>query len=236
MLLTGLLRSYNEEDNIELCLDCLLLFCDQVVISDGGSTDRTWERTLVYGDRVVWLDYPGGSMGNAGHWNHTADQLNFALPHCKGDWIILQDVDQVYCERVQAHLREELEKTTADAYVMYCIHMLNDEDHFIKEVGVGPTTIRLWRHRPELRFKGAIHSSHMSHVQWKNLRTYRGARFHYGCMTAEMERAKAVERHKAVPSDDVYKRIVAEPPIRTPALIPWWRCDPDCITCWMEDR
>jgi glycosyltransferase involved in cell wall biosynthesis len=235
VLLTGLLRSYNEEVYMEPCLNCLLKFCDEVVISDGGSTDRTKEIATSF-DRVTWLDYLGGSVSEYGHWNHTAEQLNFALPHCRGRWIILQDVDQVYCERVQKHLRRELKVSPHDAYVMYGIHFLGDTDHYIKELAVGPGMARLWRNGPERKFKGVIHSSHLSYLEWNNLGLFRGSRFHYGYISTELEMKKARERSAAVPDNQVYATVLGTPYSRTPVAIPWERCDPDCKTCWMEGK
>ena len=233
MLLTGLLRSYNEEAYMGMCLECLFEFCDEVVISDGGSTDRTKKIATSF-DKVTWLDYPGGSVSDQGHWNHTANQLNFALPHCHGEWIILQDVDQVYCERAKKHLREELEVSPHDAYVMYCIHYLGDTNHYIKEAGVGPSMVRLWRNGLDRRFTGMVHSSHLSYLKWNSLATFQGARFHYGNISTEVAMRKAMERSAAMPEDPVYRRVIAHHP-RTPAPIPWERCDPDCERCWMED-
>ncbi|MHA2432889.1 MAG: glycosyltransferase [Candidatus Thorarchaeota archaeon] len=236
MLLSGLLRSYNEESNMARCLQCLFEFCDEVVISDGGSTDRTEEIARGFGSKVVWLDFKGRNVAASGHWDHTADQLNFALSHCQGEWIILQDVDQTYCDRVKKHLRGELITTDNNAFSMFGIHFLGDDQHYIKELSVGPSTVRLWRNSPTIRFRGALHTSHLSYLAWgKKGGIFRGSRFHYGYISTEVEMNKAKERHMSFPDDAAYAQIVRNPPQRTPVLIPWWRCDPDCITCWMEE-
>jgi hypothetical protein len=83
----------DEEERLPACLESVA-FCDEIVVVDGGSTDRTIEVARAGGARVVeqpWLGF--------------AAQRNVALDHASGDWVLEIDAD----ERVSPLLRAEIE-------------------------------------------------------------------------------------------------------------------------------
>jgi glycosyltransferase involved in cell wall biosynthesis len=85
---------YNEEDNIGACLESLR-WCDEVVVVDSFSTDRTVEICRQYTNRVFqreWLGY--------------RDQKAFAHSQTTMDWVLVLDSD----EQVPAELREEIQR------------------------------------------------------------------------------------------------------------------------------
>ncbi|HRY91130.1 MAG TPA: glycosyltransferase, partial [Candidatus Gracilibacteria bacterium] len=68
----------NEQDNIARALKSLLSFCDEIILVDTGSTDKTKEIALNYTDKIFdfkWVDDFSAAR-------------NFALSKCTGDWII----------------------------------------------------------------------------------------------------------------------------------------------------
>jgi Glycosyl transferase family 2 len=83
----------DEEERLPACL-ASVAFCDEIVVVDGGSTDRTIDVARARGARVVeqaWLGF--------------AAQRNVALDHATGDWVLEIDAD----ERVSPALRTEIE-------------------------------------------------------------------------------------------------------------------------------
>jgi glycosyltransferase involved in cell wall biosynthesis len=74
-------------------------FCDEVVVVDSGSRDRTVELARAAGARVIEHDWPGFGA-----------QRNLALDNATSDWILEIDAD----ERITPQLRAEIEAFLAD--------------------------------------------------------------------------------------------------------------------------
>lgn len=94
-MLSGVVLTKNEGKNIEECLKAFS-FCDEILVIDDFSTDKTVELGKKAGARVFkrHLD------------NDFAAQRNFALEKTKGDWVLFVDAD----ERVDKKLASEIEK------------------------------------------------------------------------------------------------------------------------------
>jgi hypothetical protein len=80
--------------------DCLasLRFCDEVIVVDSGSRDRTRELAAAAGAKVFENPWPGFAI-----------QRNFALDRAAGDWVLEIDAD----ERVSPELAAEIEALLA---------------------------------------------------------------------------------------------------------------------------
>ena len=57
--ISGTIITYNEEDHIEACIDSLRRVCDDVLVVDSLSTDRTCEIARAAGARVLLQEYLG---------------------------------------------------------------------------------------------------------------------------------------------------------------------------------
>jgi glycosyltransferase involved in cell wall biosynthesis len=86
---------FNEEKAIGACLDSLR-WCDEIVVVDSFSTDRTVEICRQYTERVVQRNWAG-----------YRDQKAFAHSLATKDWVLLVDSD----ERVPPDLRDEINLT-----------------------------------------------------------------------------------------------------------------------------
>jgi len=89
----------NEEDNIQRCLDALR-WCDQIVLVDSGSTDRTLDLVKRF-PRIKLLHRP---------FDTYVRQKNYALDHCDHDWVLSVDADEV----LTPQLTEEIENLPFD--------------------------------------------------------------------------------------------------------------------------
>jgi glycosyltransferase involved in cell wall biosynthesis len=83
----------NEEDRLGACLDSVD-WCDEVLVVDSHSTDRTRDLAAARGARVIERDWPG----------HVA-QKEFAVRAARHDWVFCIDAD----ERVSSELRTAIE-------------------------------------------------------------------------------------------------------------------------------
>lgn len=82
----------NEEVNIQECLETVD-WAEEIVVVDGGSSDRTIEIARKFADTVIINQWPG-----------YAAQKQLALDHCHHEWVLSLDAD----ERVTPNLRDEL--------------------------------------------------------------------------------------------------------------------------------
>jgi len=90
---SAVLIAQNEENNIQAALQSVA-FCEERVVVDSGSTDRTRELAEAAGARVI-LNSP---------WPGFVAQRNFAVERARHDWILALDAD----ERITPALREEI--------------------------------------------------------------------------------------------------------------------------------
>lgn len=96
MKLSVAIATFNEEGNIKDCLDSVKDIADQIVIVDGGSTDKTVEIAQSFGAKVEVRDNPPNF--------HINKQRSFDLS--SGEWILYLDAD----ERVSRELAKEIVK------------------------------------------------------------------------------------------------------------------------------
>ncbi len=95
---SAIVTTFNEERHIAECLESLL-WCDEVLVVDSFSTDRTPEIARSYPEvRFLQRTYYG-----------SASQKNWAMDQAKHDWILILDAD----ERITPALRAELEEVLA---------------------------------------------------------------------------------------------------------------------------
>jgi glycosyltransferase involved in cell wall biosynthesis len=90
------LATFNEENNLEQCLESVKDLADEIVIVDGSSTDKTVEIARRFGARVTIKDNPP-----IFHINKQK-----ALDLASKEWILQLDAD----ERVSPELKEEIKK------------------------------------------------------------------------------------------------------------------------------
>ena len=81
--ISGAIITYNEEDHIEACIASLLRVCDEVVVVDSLSTDRTCELARAAGARVVSQKYLGEGR-----------QRGITEKEAAHDWILAPAADE----------------------------------------------------------------------------------------------------------------------------------------------
>jgi len=96
---SALIIAFNEERNIRACIESVA-WCDEIIVVDSESTDRTRELAAAAGARVVIRPWPGH-----------VEQKNAALELATQDWCFSLDAD----ERCTPGLRDEIQAALAAA-------------------------------------------------------------------------------------------------------------------------
>ena len=94
-MISGLILVQNNERTITLVLDQLTSLTDEVVVVDGGSSDRTPEIARAY-NKVRFFERPFG--------DNFAAQRNYAIDQAKGDWILSMDSDELLGPQFKRYL------------------------------------------------------------------------------------------------------------------------------------
>ncbi|MBI5663598.1 MAG: glycosyltransferase family 2 protein, partial [Nitrospirae bacterium] len=139
----------NEEKNIERALSSCC-FADEIVIVDGGSTDRTLDILKAY-DKVVLIQRP---------WeNHFGRQRQVSLDHCTGDWVIRLDTDEAFSMEFEKKIRSLLSSAPADVvgYRIRQCNLVGNEKFYSKTYDDHEKIARIWRNLPGIRWEGHIH-------------------------------------------------------------------------------
>ena len=107
MKITATIITLDEERNIARAIESLRC-CDEILILDSGSTDRTVELATNLGARVI----------EAG-WRGYAGQKNWAAEQAAHEWILSLDADEALSEALEAEIWN-LKKSGPrfDAYTM----------------------------------------------------------------------------------------------------------------------
>jgi glycosyltransferase involved in cell wall biosynthesis len=109
MNVSGLIIAYNEEKNIQEVLECFD-FCDEIIIVDSFSTDKTLE---------IAEKFPNVKIIQNKFEDFTK-QRNLALDTAKNDWVLFLDGDERITPELRKEIIEELNKPEQkDAYYFY---------------------------------------------------------------------------------------------------------------------
>lgn len=133
--ISGVVITYNEERNIERCLQSLHGICDEIVVVDSFSTDRTKEICEQFEVRFIENTFKGH-----------IEQKNFAMHQASHDYVLSLDADEALSAELQKAVTAVKQNWTHDAhrfnrFTNYC-------GQWIKHSGWYPDTkTRLWDRR-----------------------------------------------------------------------------------------
>jgi glycosyltransferase involved in cell wall biosynthesis len=169
----------NEEHNIGDCLRSAAGLCDEVIVVDTGSTDRTREIATELGAKVfdfAWVDSFSAAR-------------NACLEHATGDWIFWLDAD----DRLDDENRRKLQALFSSlpdqnlCYSMKC-RCLPDAHGVVTEVD----HIRLFRRHPAIRWRYRVHEQILPAVRAAggDVRWADAVVFHTGYQDPDLRRRK----------------------------------------------
>ena len=141
--ISAIVIAKNEETMIKDCLESLS-FCNEVIVVDNGSTDKTKEIAESLRAKVYEIKT-----------NNFSDLRNFGLEKAEGDWVLYLDAD----ERIDSQLKEEILKAVNEsAHDFYFLKRRNyylgkNEWPFIEKMQ------RLFKKQSLSGWKGELHET-----------------------------------------------------------------------------
>ncbi len=144
--LSGAVVAQNNETTIGPVLDSLAPHCDEVVVVDGGSTDKTPEIAAARPKvRVIHHEFQG----------NLSVQKNFAFNQCRGDWILMIDTDELLGGKRVGWLRGLTRVPGLNWYSIprYWLVKKDGELHYLSERPYyRDRQLRLFRNLPGFRY------------------------------------------------------------------------------------
>lgn len=185
---TVCLVAQNEQDNLPRVLRSVQDLADEIVVVDGGSTDRTAEIARDHGAKVIQRPFT----------NH-ADQKNFAASCASYAWILLLDADEELSPELRASLQQW--KCGESEFAVYEMARLTWYlGAWIRHSRWYPDWQRRLYRRDKASFSGAIHSAIRYDGQIGRLQ---GNLLHYTIRTFSEHEAK-VEKYTTTVAREMF--------------------------------
>lgn len=111
--ISAALITFNEESNIARTLE-KLTWCDEIVVIDSNSTDKTKEICASFGAKVYSKEFNG-----------YGEQKRFLVEKCSFDWVLSVDADEVLTDELINEIQTEFskQKLTYKAYLLNRKHV-----------------------------------------------------------------------------------------------------------------
>jgi glycosyltransferase involved in cell wall biosynthesis len=204
MKISATIITFNEERNLPRAIESLRC-CDEILVVDSGSTDRTVEVAERFGARVL-----------EANWRGYAGQKNYASDMATHDWVLSLDADEALSEDLEGeiwHLKKN--GTSHDAYTMPRLAQYLGK--WILYSGWYPDRkIRLFD-RGKARWVGDY--VHESVVATGSVGELKGNLLHYTCGSLS-EHLKTMDRYTTLAAEELvahkkpvgYRQILLDPP------------------------
>jgi len=146
---SGCLITLNEQEYIGRCLDNFIELVDEVIIVDGGSTDRTLEIARGYPDvKIIHHPMP----------HDFSQQRNVYLREAGFEWILSIDADEVFEPALRSALPHLTGEKEFSSYWFPRKAFYKDTRHYLTSHNSYPDyQPRLFRNQPGVRYEGRIH-------------------------------------------------------------------------------
>lgn len=123
--------TFNEERDIERCLNSLIQVVDEIVVVDSYSTDNTEEICKKYNVRFMKKEFSGYGK-----------QKRFAVEQCKYDYVLSLDADEALSDELKTEILKLKENFDADGYIINRLNYYCGK--WLKHVFYPDRKLRLW--------------------------------------------------------------------------------------------
>lgn len=181
----------NEEDCIERCLKSLT-WCDEIVVIDSGSTDKTLEICSKYTEKVFHNDWPGYS-----------EQKKFALTKCTSDWVLNIDADEEVSEGLQDAIQKVLESKESKVKGYEINRVVYHLNYWWREGGWHPEYRLRLCHRKNTSWGGS--NIHEHAIVDGKVERLTGELYHYSFNNIA-EHVAIINKYSSLLSDEIIER------------------------------
>ncbi len=180
----------NEEDRIQKCIQSVK-FCDEILVVDSGSTDRTQEIAKSLGARVI--THPFQSYGL---------QKQFAIQSATHDWVLVVDADEWATPQFaqEWNILREKSQLPDGFYIKICLSLFGSTFKFGKETR--RRNLRLFNRKKITLISPDVHETFvvprsenfngtLFHESYRNLEHYMKKMCQYTSLAAKKEAAQS---------------------------------------------
>jgi len=174
----------DEDKRLPRCLESVAGVVDEIIVVDTGSSDATRGIAAQAGARVFDFEWR----------DDFAAARNYSLEQATGDWVLFLDADEELIAEDRGRLRQLLTRPDVEGYRLTLVSFVGEEAGADTVVN---NALRLFRRRPEYRFKGAIHEQILWSLQERGgkIESGRVRVNHYGYLLGVTEEKGKVERN-----------------------------------------
>ncbi|MGB9887543.1 MAG: glycosyltransferase [Moorellales bacterium] len=136
----------DEAANLARCLSSVKEVADQIVVVDTGSADGTPELARRLGAQVDFFP-----------WTESfAEARNRSLELARGEWVLVLDADEELLAEDGPRLLECIDQEGVEAYFLQTLNLAGER---LAQAVFRHPVLRLFRNRPEYRYRGRIHET-----------------------------------------------------------------------------
>lgn len=204
MRISATIITFNEERNLPRAIESLRC-CDEILVVDSGSTDRTVEIAEKFGARVMEAD-----------WRGYCGQKNYASDQAANDWVLSIDADEALSEDLEGEIWSLKKKGVKyDAYTVPRLAQYLGK--WILHSGWHPDRkIRLFDRKKARWYGEYVHESVQSTGSVGELK---GNLLHYTCGSLS-EHLKTMDRYTTLAAEEIvarkkrvgYRQLLLDPP------------------------
>lgn len=190
--ISAVIITYNEERNIERCLQSLQGIVDEIVVVDSFSKDKTEEICKKFNVRFIQHAFEGHIQ-----------QKNFAIDSAQNDWILSLDADEALTEELRKSILDIKVDPTFNGYQMN--RLTNYCGHWVKHCGWYPDTKTRLVNRNFARWEGINPHDRLDMLQNEETGFLNGDILHYSYYSKE-DHLKQIEYFGNIAAKELFER------------------------------
>jgi glycosyltransferase involved in cell wall biosynthesis len=190
--ISAVIITYNEERNIERCLNSLQGVVDEIVVVDSFSKDRTEEICKQFNVRFIQNPFDGHIQ-----------QKNFAIDQASNEWILSLDADEALTGELQESILQIKKEPQFLGYRMN--RLTNYCGHWVKYCGWYPDTKVRLVNRNHARWQGVNPHDRLDMNNGEETGFLKGDLLHYSYYTRE-DHLKQIEYFGDIAARELFQR------------------------------